>query len=345
MALKNTQYDEIMREYYRKQTEDRHEQEERIRRATEALPELAAIDHEIASLSISSARKALEGDETALSHLREDIKALSEKKTELLTSHGYPADYLEINYHCPDCQDTGYIGQEKCHCFRQAVIDLLYTQSNIRDILEEENFDHFSFRYYSDTAVSPTTGLSSLVTMKKLVAESMDFIRNFDTDFQNFFFYGDTGVGKTFLSHCIARELLKTAHSVIYFSAFELFDLLGRTTFQRGETEEEMKNMHAYIFDCDLLIIDDLGAHRSTDYVMGHVYDIIDSRYKNRRPMVVTTNLDPNIATKSDADDAPWPRIFTRILERCAPIKFAGENRREYKMMEMREAMRKRLGL
>ena len=87
---------------------------------------------------------------------------------------GYPADYLEMHYHCPDCQDTGYIGQEKCHCFRQAVIDLLYTQSNIRDILEEENFDHFSFRYYSDTAVSPTTGLSSLVTMKKLVAESMD---------------------------------------------------------------------------------------------------------------------------------------------------------------------------
>ena len=208
MALKNTQYDEIMREYYRKQTEDRHEQEERIRRATEALPELAAIDHEIASLSVSSARKALEGDETALSHLREDIKALSEKKTELLTSHGYPADYLEMHYHCPDCQDTGYIGQEKCHCFRQAVIDLLYTQSNIRDILEEENFDHFSFRYYSDTSVSPTTGLSSLVTMKKLVAESMDFIRNFDTDFQNFFFYGDTGVGKTFLSNCIAKELM-----------------------------------------------------------------------------------------------------------------------------------------
>lgn len=152
MALKNTQYDEIMREYYRKQTEDRHEQEERIRLASEAVPELSAIDRQIASLSVSSARKALEGDENALLHLREDIKALSGRKAALLTSHGYPADYLEMHYHCPDCQDTGYIGQEKCHCFRQAVIDLLYTQSNIREILEEENFDHFSFRYYSDTA-------------------------------------------------------------------------------------------------------------------------------------------------------------------------------------------------
>lgn len=95
---------------------------------------------------------------------------------------------------------------------------------------------------------------------------------------------------------------------------------------------------HVGIYMGNGMVRDNIGS--ITD-----VYDIIDSRYKNRRPMVVTTNLDPNIATKSDADDAPWPRIFTRILERCAPIKFAGENRREYKMMEMREAMRKRLGL
>ena len=109
MALKNTQYDEIMREYYRKQTEDRHEQEERIRLASEAVPELSAIDRQIASLSVSSARKALEGDENALLHLREDIKALSDRKAALLTSHGYPANYLEMHYHCPNCQDTGYI--------------------------------------------------------------------------------------------------------------------------------------------------------------------------------------------------------------------------------------------
>lgn len=329
MALKNTQYDEIMREYYRKQTEDRHEQEERIRRATEALPELASIDHEIASLSVSSARKALEGDETALSHLREDIKALSEKKTELLTSHGYPSDYLEMHYHCPDCQDTGYIGQEKCHCFRQAVIDLLYTQSNIRDILEEENFDHFSFRYYSDTAVSPTTGLSSLVTMKKLVAESMDFIRNFDTDFQNFFFYGDTGVGKTFLSHCIARELLKTAHSVIYFSAFELFDLLGRTTFQRGETEEEMKNMHAYIFDCDLLIIDDLGTELTNSFISTQLFLCINERLARRKSTIISTNLGLNVFRDTYSE-----RVFSRITSNYKMRKFFGDDIRILKKLK-----------
>ena len=331
MALKNTQYDEIMREYYRKQTEDRHEQEERIRLASEAVPELSAIDRQIASLSVSSARKALEGDENALLHLREDIKALSDRKAALLTSHGYPADYLEMHYHCPDCQDTGYIGQEKCHCFRQAVIDLLYTQSNIREILEEENFDHFSFRYYSDTAVSPATGLSSLATMRKLVGECMDFIRNFDTEFQNFFFYGDTGVGKTFLSHCIARELLKTAHSVIYFSAFELFDLLGRTTFQRTETEEETKNMHAYIFDCDLLIIDDLGTEMTTQFTVSALYQVVNGRLLSGKPTIVSTNLpDTELEARYSA------QIASRLLGAYTLYQFCGTDVRLLRKMESR---------
>ena len=322
MALKNTQYDEIMREYYRKQTEDRHEQEERIRRATEALPELAAIDHEIASLSVSSARKALEGDETALSHLREDIKALSEKKTELLTSHGYPADYLEMHYHCPDCQDTGYIGQEKCHCFRQAVIDLLYTQSNIRDILEEENFDHFSFRYYSDTAVSPTTGLSSLVTMKKLVAESMDFIRNFDTDFQNFFFYGDTGVGKTFLSHCIAQELLDTAHCVMYFSAFDLFDLLADSKFSREKNEGA-----EFILDSDLLIIDDLGTELTNSFVSSQLFLCINERIMRRKSTIISTNL-----KLENFSDTYSERTFSRIASNYRMVKLEAKDIRIQKI-------------
>ena len=262
-------------------------------------------------------------------HLREDIKALSDRKAALLTSHGYPADYLEMHYHCPDCQDTGYIGQEKCHCFRQAVIDLLYTQSNIREILEEENFDHFSFRYYSDTAVSPATGLSSLATMKKLVSECMDFIRNFDTEFQNFFFYGDTGVGKTFLSHCIARELLKTAHSVIYFSAFELFDLLGRTTFQRTETEEETKNMHAYIFDCDLLIIDDLGTELTNSFISTQLFLCINERLARRKSTIISTNLGLNVFRDTYSE-----RVFSRITSSYKMRKFFGDDIRFLKKLK-----------
>lgn len=151
--------------------------------------------------------------------------------------------------------------------------------------------------------------------------------------------WGKVGTGKSFYASAIANRVIDLGFSALQTSVQDIVTHIESVPFN------ERENAKSRLLKYDLLVIDDLGAHRSTDYVMGHVYDIIDSRYKNRRPMVVTTNLDPNIATKSDADDAPWPRIFTRILERCAPIKFAGENRREYKMMEMREAMRKRLGL
>lgn len=321
MALKNAQYDEIMREYYRRQTENRHEQSEHIRLAYEKIPELQTIDGEIASLSVSRAKMALSGEEHALLHLREDIAALGDKRKKLLAAHQFPEDYLEMHYHCPDCQDTGYINGVKCHCFRQAVIDLLYTQSNIRDILEVENFDTFSYQYYSDSVISPATKLSSLATMKKLVAECQEYIQNFDQDFENFFFYGDTGVGKTFLSHCIARELIKSAHSVIYFSAFELFDLLGRTTFQRSETEEEARNMHTYIFDCDLLIIDDLGTELTNSFMASQLFLCINERLTRRKSTLISTNLGLNAFRDTYSE-----RVFSRITSNYKMRKFFGDD-------------------
>lgn len=321
MALKNTQYDEIMREYYRRQAENRHDQSERIRIAYEQIPALSKIDGDIAALSVSRARLALSGDETALLNLREDISALSSQRRELLTAHGFPEDYLEMHYHCPDCQDTGYIGVEKCRCFRQAVIDLLYTQSNIRDILQEENFDTFSFQYYSDSIVNQATKLSSLASMKKLVAECHEFINNFDTSFENFFFYGDTGVGKTFLSHCIARELIRSSHSVIYFSAFELFDLFGRTIFQRSEAEEAAQNMHAYIFDCDLLIIDDLGTELTNSFMASQLFLCINERLARQKSTLISTNLGLNVFRDTYSE-----RVFSRITSSYKLRKFFGDD-------------------
>lgn len=321
MALKNTQYEEIMRGYERRQAEKRHEQSERIRLAYDAIPELSAIDGDIASLSVAKARRALLGDDLALSNLREDISALSQKRLSLLTDNGFPANYLDMHYDCPDCQDTGYIGSEKCHCFRQAVIDLFYTQSNIREILQEENFDTFSYEYYSDRNVNPATRLSSLATMQKLVAECKEFIQNFDNTFENFFFYGDTGVGKTFLTHCIARELINSSHSVIYFSAFELFDLLGRNTFQRSDTDEELLNMYNYVFDCDLLIIDDLGTELTNSFIASQLFLCINERLARRKSTLISTNLGLNAFRDTYSE-----RVFSRITSNYKMRKLFGDD-------------------
>jgi DNA replication protein DnaC len=171
--------------------------------------------------------------------LRTQLSELSAKKLRLLTEAGYPEDYLSPHYRCPDCQDTGYIGTSKCHCFCQAAIDLLYTQSNLKETLRVENFSSFSLDYYSTERIDPVTGQNARQTAERALRECRSFVEHFDTQFENLFLYGDTGLGKTFLSHCIAKELLESTHSVIYFSSFRLFELFADSAFGRSDSTQD----------------------------------------------------------------------------------------------------------
>lgn len=120
----------------------------------------------IATCSVAQAKKLLDGDTMALNTLKEQIASYRSEKKDLLKKAGLSADYLETSYKCPDCKDTGFIDGKRCHCFTQAAIDLVYTQSNLKSILLRENFSTFSFDYYSDKDINPATGLSSLATAK-----------------------------------------------------------------------------------------------------------------------------------------------------------------------------------
>ena len=225
MPLSNSQYDEIMREYDQRQLQDRRILDERRKEVFQKIPKLKELESTVASRSVRQARLLLDGDTSALASLKEELADLSRQRDTLLTAGGYTLDYLDPVYECPDCKDTGYIDGRKCHCFRQAIINTVYAQSNIREILKRENFDHFSYSYYSDEDISPTTGLSALATARHAVEECHRFIDAFDNKPQNLFFYGGTGVGKTFLTDCVAKELLDKGYSVIYFTAFQLLDI------------------------------------------------------------------------------------------------------------------------
>lgn len=218
MALSNSQYDEIFRSYDAKQLKAKHDAEARIQDAYTRAPRLREIEAEIASASVSSARRLLDGDEGALLELKKHLKELCEEKKLLLKELHLPEDYFDPVYECPDCKDTGYVGGRPCHCFTQQAINLIYAQSNIQDILKSENFDALSFDYYSDDIVNPTTGLTSLATARAVVARCHRFIDEFDDSFSNLLFYGDTGIGKTFLSNCIAKELIRcrTFRNLLY---------------------------------------------------------------------------------------------------------------------------------
>ncbi len=395
MGITNSQYNRIMRSYEQRQSDGRHQLENRRREIYGRFPEFARIDEKIAAASTACARAMLlapdgSGEKTApdrqtgpyekadptgqiepgekanpdrqigsggalsapenektedgravppevwldrktgtpsAAALRGYIRSLSAKKTALLAEAGYPKDYLEPHFYCPDCQDTGYIGTQKCHCFRQAVIDLLYTQSNLKEFLDRENFSEFSLDYYPTRIVDRVTGLNARQTAKRALDECRKFVETFDTSFGNLFLYGDTGLGKTFLSHCIARELLDTTHSVIYFSAFRLFELFADATF--GRNGEVPPDLEQHIFDCDFLIIDDLGTELTNTFVSSQLFLILNERILRRRSTLISTNL--SLGTFADTYSE---RVFSRISSSYTMLKLIGDDIRIRKKLK-----------
>ena len=329
MALNNAQYNTIIRTYEKKQLHTRDVLDKHYQEVYNALPEYKQILSSISELSVQQARKLLEGDENALKELKEEIAILSQKAKDLLVAGGFPSDYLEPIYECPDCKDTGYIGNVKCHCFQKAVIDLLYTQSNLQDRLQKENFDTFSFAYYSANFTDPKTGTSSLDSIKKAHSVAKEFVETFGEDFRNLFLYGDTGVGKTFLSNCIAKELMDKSYSVIYLSTFELFDILAKSKFEKNEAADQMNH---HIFDCDLLIIDDLGTELVNSFTVSQLFLCLNERILRKKSTIISTNL-----SMADLRDIYSERIFSRVTSNYTMLRLIGDDIRIKKKLMNRE--------
>lgn len=318
MALTNPQYDAIMRMYNERQLRHQREQQEHIRIAYEKIPRLAEIDAEIASLSVRKAKAMLNGDASMDLDLNAAIRDRSQERAALLSMHGYPADYLELTYDCPLCRDTGYInGTQKCACFKKAAVDLLYRQSNVEELLKAENFSQFSLDYYSDSLTSTGTPLTSreaaAAALEKARRSSAISARRLKS-----LLLRRHRCRKTFLSHCIARELIEQSFCVIYFTAFDLFDLFARYTFS---SSEEAKDAHANIFDCDLLIIDDLGTELTNSFVSSQLFLCINERILRKKSTIISTNLplDRFMETYSE-------RTFSRISSNYTIIKLFGND-------------------
>jgi DNA replication protein DnaC len=322
MPLKNEQYNRILRDYDSRRLQNKHALDRRIAHAYSLIPELKELAQELISLSAMSGRMALRGDNSSLLSLKSSLSKLQERQKQLLLQNGLPADYLEMHYQCSKCQDTGFIGNDKCNCLKQAIADLMYSDSNMKAVLSNENFSKFSFQYYSDDYIDETLGLSPLSNMQKVVAVSKSFIKHFNHNHDNLLLLGNAGVGKTFLANCIAKELLDNGYTVIYLTAFRLFDILEKHKFGRDEDNSyQAANQFDYILDCDLLIIDDLGTELSNSFTISQLYLIINERLLRQKSTIISTNLSlPNINT------IYGERIFSRIVSSYNAQRIIGED-------------------
>lgn len=329
MSLNKFQYDEILRKYEERQLRARHELEEHVDEIYQKIPQVGQINERIASLSVSLAKERLSGKTIDFTSYKEDIKKLSHEKELLLQEYGYSPTYLSEQHLCEECKDTGFVGSKKCSCFKKEIINVLYEQSNIVDLLYNENFNHFSYDYYSDNGTNSATGISPLQNIKRVVSVCKDFIENFEYNDTNLFLYGETGVGKTFLTNCIAKEIIDKSYSVIYLSAIKMFDILAKATFHYDKEDYNTDYIMKHIHECDLLIIDDLGTELTNTFTSSALFGCINERYLNKKSTIISTNY-----SIEDMKNYYSERIFSRITSNYTLLKIYGDDIRVKKKLE-----------
>ncbi len=322
MPLKREQYNALMRAYDLRQADNMHDLERRKEEVLRKIPELQSLNNRISENAASRARAGILGRQQESLLLEKEASELRRKKAELFQNAGIPDDYLELRYTCPDCRDTGFIGNEKCHCFRQAAIDLLYDQSNMKEVLKRENFGTLSYEYYEKEAKNGS--VSQYEYMQDRIARLRRYTEEFDEKGGSILFYGSAGTGKTFLTHCIAKELIDTCHSVVYFTADALFEMFRKNS--RDFDEEDAEEMDRYILDSDLLIIDDLGTENITGFSTGKLFSCINDRLLNNKSMIISTNLRPQSLADLYTD-----RVASRILNSFLLIQTGGADIRQLK--------------
>ncbi len=288
-------------------------------------PRLREIDDSLRGTAAKVVAVALEkGDDPieALDALREENLGLQEERALLLTKAGLPADYLTGAAACPKCHDTGYDGNSICSCLMELYRDEQRKELSSLLRLGEETFDSFDLSYY-DSRPDPATGFSPRETMETVYEMCLEYAQKFSGDSLNLFLSGGTGLGKTFLSTCIAKVVSERGFSVVYDTAVSVFDRYRGVTFQRADSEEcrgDVRRMET----CDLLILDDLGTELASALVTSSLYTLINTRLSSGRKTVVSSNL-----TMKELAARYSPAVMSRLQGEFCVLRFAGEDIRK----------------
>lgn len=290
------------------------------------VPKVKNIEMQINKMGIGIAKAVLKDPEKAemeLKIIEEEIKMLKRERAILLTEKNIPHDYLEVHFSCQDCDDTGFLSDgSQCHCYRQEVIRQSYKFSNITNILERENFDTFDIERFSEN-FHDTLQMSIKEHMQKVHDRCIDFVCDFEkSNGDNLLFYGATGLGKTFLCNCIAKDLLDKGHTVLYQTAFRIIDTISNYRFSNPKTDQ-MKFNYNLLITADLLIVDDLGTEMINSFSNTEIFNIINSRLLQGKKTIISTNFNPSQMSENYSE-----RIASRLFGHYKFIPFVGSDLR-----------------
>lgn len=312
MGLSNAQYDQVMRIFQDRRMNAELAQRENRSVAYASIPELHKLDMKL----IESGIEAIAGDANV--SMEELTNQIHKKKKILLAKNGYPEDFLDVTYQCKDCKDTGYVGDEHCHCFYNTATEIIYSNTRIKDSIKAENFDSFDLNFYSDKPIAGEK-TSPRQKAKEAISRARLFVDSFGNEEQNIIITGNTGTGKTFLSNCIAGEILSKGYFVVFLSAFSLFSIMKKQTYKSYSEYEDAD--YESIFKCDLLILDDLGTEYVTDFTSSRLFQCINERLLHKRSTVINTNLN-----MKQLNSAYSERLVSRLVGSYIWIELSGED-------------------
>ncbi len=337
----NSNWEDLKKEFLKRRENAGLARDIRKNAVYEKVPEIKEMDQQITTLGISFSRDAIRGEfeSFGIEAFERDLNRLVENKKKLLIENGFPENHLDIIYSCGNCNDTGFVldrdgkpGIVPCHCYRQLLVERLYDSSNLNSD-GKTGFEYFNGNLYPDKPLNNENTATPRSMALRIREKCLEFVNRFEeTDCPNLFFTGPTGVGKTFLSKCIAIEILKKGHTLLYLPAPAMFDIIYRSKYQFSDTGIK-DNAYYYILNSELLIIDDLGTESPSAAKYTELLTLLNHRSaKNTRlpcKTILSTNIEPQDLHKTYSE-----RVESRILGEFDILALMGDDIRLVKRLQ-----------
>lgn len=318
-SLANAEIAKIRRE----NAEVLRKREDEVRRKA---PELAEIEAELSRNGIALSRCFIDG-RTDIETIKNNIRAARARKIKILKKLRLPENYLDEIFSCDKCRDTGFDENgHRCECLKKLISKNICSNSNLTGIMREQTFNNFDIKIYENQPDINGHSVSDII--KSAMKKAISFSENFEDTKQNIYMYGDAGTGKTYMSSCIANRVLERGFTVYYQSAFKMLDILEKLKFGRYDENEQIQAEYTtkYIYDVDLLVIDDVGTEFVTAYSSAALFDIINSRLIEEKSTIISSNLSP-----TKMSELYGARLASRITGSFEPMRFVGRDLRRLK--------------
>ena len=296
--------DFLLVEYEQKKRDAEFNSQKRKEKIYKKIPRLEEIDEEINKISINKTKSILISQLTNSinTEFENELLKLKKEKEEILKKENIDESYFKPNYECDKCKDTGYITYpdkktEMCNCLKQKLINISYNKSNLSN-LQKENFKNFNFNKFSNeiNIGKYNMNISPRENIKNIKMASENFIKNFNNpETKNLFFTGNTGLGKTYMTNCIANEILKQGKTVLYQTAPVLLENIIDNKFNKYKTNNT-NDFNNQVLNVDLLIIDDLGTECINNMKLSELFTILNSRSLNLNNKITKTIISTNLS-------------------------------------------------